>query len=127
MSSGPLDKCAEVSRDRTGIELAGLTKSYGPVHAVRGVDLAITAGETVALLGRTALACRPDSGTISVFGTSPGEAARSGWMGGMLQNGSPPDRLRVREFVGSVASYYPHPLVVDGVLRASGAQELAGQ
>ena len=38
-----------------GIRLDGLTKSYpsprGPVPAVRGVDIAVAAGETVALLG----------------------------------------------------------------------------
>ena len=38
-----------------GIQLKSLVKSFrspqGPVHAVRGIDIAITAGETVALLG----------------------------------------------------------------------------
>ncbi len=43
----------------------------------------------------------------------------------MLQSGTPPERLRVREFVKLVASYYPHPLGVDDVLRMSGAQEFA--
>jgi ABC-2 type transport system ATP-binding protein len=36
---------------RDGILLAHVKKSYGPVQAVRGVNLAITPGETVALLG----------------------------------------------------------------------------
>ena len=31
-----------------GIVLSGLAKSYGPVKAVRGIDLTITPGETVA-------------------------------------------------------------------------------
>jgi ABC-type branched-subunit amino acid transport system ATPase component len=39
----------------TGITLAGLTKTFrspnGPVHAVRGIDITIARGETVALLG----------------------------------------------------------------------------
>ena len=34
-----------------GIVLSKLTKSYGAVRAVRGIDLEIAAGETVALLG----------------------------------------------------------------------------
>lgn len=124
--------------DRPGIELASLTKSYGHVQAVRGVDLAITAGETVALLGPNGAGksttidlllglSQPDSGSVTVFGTSPGEAAGSGWISGMLQSGSPPEHLRVREFVKLVASYYPHPLGVDDVLRASGALEFADQ
>ena len=33
------------------IELSGLEKSYGPVQAVRGVDLSVAPGEIVALLG----------------------------------------------------------------------------
>ena len=39
----------------TGIRLSGLAKTYatptGPVPAVRGIDISIPAGETVALLG----------------------------------------------------------------------------
>jgi ABC-2 type transport system ATP-binding protein len=122
--------------DEPGIELAGLTKSYGHVQAVRGIDLAIKAGETVALLGPNGAGkstsidlllglSRPDFGSVSVFGASPAEAVRSGWIGGMLQSGSPPDHLRVREFVELVASYYPHALRVDDALRASGAQGFA--
>ena len=34
-----------------GLSLRGLSKSYGPVRAVAGVDLDIVAGETVAMLG----------------------------------------------------------------------------
>ena len=34
-----------------GIRLAALSKSYGPVLAVDGIDLVIAPGETVALLG----------------------------------------------------------------------------
>ena len=36
---------------RVGIELNGLTKSYGEVRAVRGIDISVAPGETVALLG----------------------------------------------------------------------------
>lgn len=121
---------------RAGIELAGLTKSYGQVRAVRGIDLTVGAGETMALLGPNGAGksttidlllglSRPDAGTVSVFGTSPGEAVRAGWVGGMLQTGSPPDHLRVRELVALVASYYPRPLRVDDVLRVTGARAFA--
>ncbi len=36
---------------RTVIEVAGLTKRYGEVEAVRGIDLAVRAGETFGFLG----------------------------------------------------------------------------
>jgi ABC-2 type transport system ATP-binding protein len=121
-----------------GIVLSRLAKSYGPVRAVRSVDLVIAPGETVALLGPNGAGktttidmmlglTRPDGGTVSIFGAPPSYAVRSGWVGGMLQTGSPLDHLRVREIVTLMASYYPHPLPVEDVLRRTGAVEFARQ
>jgi ABC-2 type transport system ATP-binding protein len=121
-----------------GIELSQVAKSFGSVQAVRGIDLAVAPGETVALLGPNGAGKTttidmilgltiPDSGTVSLFGASPREAVKSGWVGGTLQDGSPPDQLRVRELVTLVASYYPHPLDVDDVLRQTGTADLAGR
>jgi ABC-2 type transport system ATP-binding protein len=121
-----------------GIALSQLSKSYGTVRAVRGVDLAIAPGETVALLGPNGAGktttiemllglTRPDNGTVSIFGRTPAAAVRAGWVGAMLQTGSPLDHLRVRELVSLMASYYPHPLPVDHVLRLTGADEFARQ
>jgi ABC-2 type transport system ATP-binding protein len=118
--------------------LSGLAKSYGPVRAVRGVDLVIAPGETVALLGPNGAGktttidmmlglTRPDEGRASIFGVPPAAAVRDGYVGAMLQTGSPLDHLRVREQVAMMASYYPHPLPVDDVLRVTGADEFAGQ
>jgi ABC-2 type transport system ATP-binding protein len=126
----------EPEQGRMGIELSKVAKSYGSVRAVRGIDLAVAPGETVALLGPNGAGktttidmifglARPDSGTVSVFGASPTEAVKSGWVSGTLQDGSPPDQLRVRELVTLVASYYPHPLGVDDVLRQTGTADIA--
>lgn len=54
---------------------------------------------------------RPDNGTVLVLalGASPAEAVRADRVGGMRQDRSPPDYLRVRELVRLAASYYPHP------------------
>jgi ABC-2 type transport system ATP-binding protein len=120
-----------VSRPRDGIVLDGVHKSYGPVHAVRGIDLAITPGETVALLGPNGAGKsttidiilglgRPDGGVVTVFDRSPAEAVAEGRVGGMLQTGQLIDNLSVRELVAMTASLYPHPLGIDEVLDATG-------
>jgi ABC-2 type transport system ATP-binding protein len=118
--------------------LSGLVKSYGPVRAVRGIDLVIAPGETVALLGPNGAGktttidmmlglTRPDEGRASIFGVPPAAAVRDGYVGAMLQTGSPLDHLRVRELVALMASYYPRPLPVEDVLEITGADEFAGQ
>ncbi len=121
-----------------GIVLSCLSKSYGNLRAVRSVDLMIAPGETVALLGHNGAGktttidmmlglTRPDDGSISIFGASPAAAVRSGWVGGMLQTGSPLEYLKVREVVALTGSYYPNPLPTDEVLRLTGADEFADQ
>jgi len=121
-----------------GIVLSRLSKSYGNLRAVRSVDLTIAPGETVALLGPNGAGktttidmmlglTRPDQGSISIFGESPATAVRSGWVGGMLQTGSPLEYLKVREVVALTGSYYPNPLPTEEVLRLTGADEFADQ
>jgi ABC-2 type transport system ATP-binding protein len=121
-----------------GIALSRLTKSYGQVRAVRGIDLSIARGETVALLGPNGAGktttidmvlglTKPDSGSVSLFGMPPAEAVAKGAVGGMLQTGELVQYLTVREAVTMVASVYPHPLRVDDVLRLTGAAAFADQ
>jgi ABC-2 type transport system ATP-binding protein len=128
------DRAEEVA----GVEATSLTKAYGPVRAVRGVDLSIAAGETVALLGPNGAGksttidmilglTHPDEGSVTVFGSSPVAAVRAGKVGGMLQGGAPVDHLRVRELVALVASYYPHPMGVAEVLAMTGCERFARQ
>ncbi len=118
--------------------LSGLRKSYGPIEAVRGVDLAIAPGETVALLGPNGAGksttidlllglARPDAGSVSLFGLAPADAVASGLVGGMLQTGSLVEHLSVAELVAVVASLYPDPLPVDEVLDTTGAAAYAQQ
>jgi ABC-2 type transport system ATP-binding protein len=121
-----------------GIVLSRLSKSYGPVRAVRSIDLVIAPGETVAILGPNGAGktttidmvlglTRPDSGRISLFGMPPAEAVAAGVVSGMLQTVSLIEYLSVRELVTMVASLYPRPLPVDEVLRLTGATEFAGR
>jgi ABC-2 type transport system ATP-binding protein len=125
----------------TGVRLQGLTKSFhtprGDVHAVRGIDIAIDPGETVALLGPNGAGksttidmllglAVPDAGTASVLGRSPQAAVDAGLVGAMLQTGGSLIRdLTVRELVAMMASLYPAPLDVDEVLELTGIADIA--
>jgi ABC-2 type transport system ATP-binding protein len=125
-----------------GISLRGLTKTFrspqGPVRAVRGVSLDITAGETVALLGPNGagksttidmlLGLLPvDEGEVSVFGMSPHQAIRVGAIGAMLQSGAVLKDLTVRELISMMASLYDRPLPVDEVLALGNITDIAAR
>ncbi len=122
--------------------MQGLVKSFrgpqGPVHAVRGIDVAIDAGETVALLGPNGAGksttidmllglLEPDEGSVSVFGRAPAQAVAEGAVGGMLQTGELIRDLSVRELVAVMASLYPRPLDVDEVLAVAGIESIGEQ
>jgi ABC-2 type transport system ATP-binding protein len=119
-----------------GVEIRGLTKSYGSVRAVRGIDATIAPGETVALLGPNGAGksttldillglLDPNNGSATVFGMSPPDAVASGTVGAMLQTGGLIRDLRVRELVAMMAALYPDPLDVDEVLHLTGTESLA--
>jgi len=125
-----------------GIRLASLAKTFqspqGPVRAVRGIDLDIAPGETVALLGPNGAGksttiemllglTRPDAGTVSVFGLAPERAVDEGNVGAMLQTGSLIRDLSVGELVAMIASLYPEPLDVHDALELAGIASLAGR
>jgi ABC-2 type transport system ATP-binding protein len=125
-----------------GIRLAGLVKSFdtphGPVRAVRGVDIAIEPGETVALLGPNGAGksttidmllglAAPDRGSVSLFGGTPEDAIAAGRVGAMLQTGALLRHLSVRELIAMMASLYPNPLDVDEVIELCGVRAAAEQ
>jgi ABC-2 type transport system ATP-binding protein len=123
-----------------GIILSGLAKTFrapsGAVRAVRGVDLRIAPGETVALLGPNGAGktttidmmlglLPPDAGDVTLFGMAPQAAVAAGSVGAMLQTGQVINDLTVREIVGVMGSLYPDPLPVDEVLELTGMEPLA--
>ncbi|HEU5265773.1 MAG TPA: ABC transporter ATP-binding protein [Jatrophihabitans sp.] len=127
-------------RAGTGIRLSGLTKSFkspgGPVRAVRGIDVEIPAGETIALLGPNGAGksttidmmlglLAPDAGEIEIFGVTPERAIAAGQIGAMLQVGGVAQYLSVRELLTMVASLYPHPMPVDEVIELTRIHDLA--
>jgi ABC-2 type transport system ATP-binding protein len=121
-----------------GIELRDLAKSYGSIEAVRGIDVSVEPGETVALLGPNGAGksttidmllglTRPDRGDVHIFGAPPKDAVSRGAVGAMLQTGALIRDLSVRELLTMVASLYPEPLHVDEVIDQTGIGDIAHQ
>jgi ABC-2 type transport system ATP-binding protein len=123
-----------------GIELHGLEKTFaspaGPVRAVRGIDVEVHEGETVALLGPNGAGKsttvdmllglqRPDAGTVSVFGGAPDHAVAGGRVGAMLQEGGVLRDLSVAELVAMMAALFPRPLDVDETLRLAQLSDIS--
>jgi ABC-2 type transport system ATP-binding protein len=122
----------------SAISVSGLTKSYGEIEAVRGIDISIDTGETVTLLGPNGAGksttidmilglAEPDEGAVSVFGGVPSAAIDAGLVGAMLQTGALIRDLSVRELVEMVASLYPAPLDVEETLELTGLSNIAAQ
>jgi ABC-2 type transport system ATP-binding protein len=125
-----------------GVELRGAAKTYRNagtvVHAVRGIDVSIERGETVALLGPNGAGksttidmvlglISPDSGTVSLLGGPPKDAVARGMVGTMLQSGALIRDVTPRELIAMMAALHPHPLEVDEALELAGVTEVAGR
>ncbi|TSB25773.1 ABC transporter ATP-binding protein [Streptomyces benahoarensis] len=118
------------------VSFRGVTKRYGTVRAVDGIDLELHPGETVALLGPNGagksstldllLGLRtPDTGTVGVFGTTPQRAIAQGKVGAMLQSGGLMQGVKVRELVGLARDLHPRAYPLDDILRAADLTDIA--
>ena len=92
------------------LDLRGVHKSFGAVHAVRGVDLSVRCGEVVAFLGPNGAGktstidmvlglSRPDRGVVGVFGLTPRAAISKGLVSAVMQTGGLLKDLTVSETV----------------------------
>ncbi len=111
-----------MSDESLAVRVRGLVKSYGAVHAVRGIDLDIRQGEIFALLGPNGAGKtttveilegyrRRDQGEVRVFGYDPARerAKMLPRVGIVLQKTGVDRYLTVAETVRMYASYYPKP------------------
>jgi ABC-2 type transport system ATP-binding protein len=115
------------------VSVAGLTKSYGGVEAVRAIDFEIRSGEVFGLLGPNGAGKtttveilegyrRRDGGTVAVLGEDP-ERAGTDWrqrIGVVLQSSAVYGTLTVREMLELFAGYYAAPRPVDEVVELVG-------
>ena len=117
------------------ISIKGLRKSYGPVEAVRGIDIQISRGEVFALLGPNGAGKTTtveilegyrsrDGGEVSVLGVDPavGGRALKERVGIVLQSTGIDPYLTVAETVELYSGYYPHPRPVDEVIDLVGLE-----
>jgi len=122
-------------QDGAAIEVRGLTKSYGGVHAVRGIDLTVQRGHIFALLGPNGAGKTTtveilegyrsrDGGTVQVLGYDPGRQRQrlKPQIGIVLQSTGIDHYLTVAETVAMYAGFYPHPRPVDEVIQLVGLE-----
>lgn len=118
------------------VHAAGLHKSFGKVHAVRGLDLTVQPGEVVAFLGpngagkTTAIdmilgLSAPDQGSVSIFGHTPRGAIARGQVAAVMQTGGLLRDITVRETVQLNAAMFDSSRPVDEVLARAGILEIA--
>jgi ABC-2 type transport system ATP-binding protein len=120
------------------IELRGLTKSFGSVRAVRGIDLTVRPGEIIAFLGPNGAGktttidmmlglSRPDEGTALVYGMEPSAAVRHGLISAVMQTGGLLRDLTVEETLRLTASLFSNTRPVAEVLGRAGIADIAGR
>jgi ABC-2 type transport system ATP-binding protein len=107
------------------------------VEALRGVDLAIRAGEVVAMLGpngagkTTSISLmlglrQPTAGQVRLFGLPPTDRRARSRCGVMLQESGTTAVLTVAEIVDLFRAYYPAPLPGERAIAMAGLAEQAG-
>ncbi len=118
------------------VRLQGVTKDFGQVHAVRGIDLEIQPGEMVAFLGPNGAGktttidmilglSQPTPGTVEVLGMAPRQAIARGLVAAVMQTGGLLKDLTVRETVQYTASLFADTKPVDEVLESAGIAGIA--
>jgi ABC-2 type transport system ATP-binding protein len=116
--------------------LHGASKRYGGIVALAETDLAVRAGEVLAVLGANGAGktttlglltgrLAPDGGRAELFGADPRDAAVRRGIGVMLQEAGLGDTIRVAEHVHLFSSYYANPRPVAETLAMAGLTDLA--
>ena len=121
--------------DGLAVDVRGLSKSYGNVHAVRDVDLQIQHGEIFALLGPNGAGKTTtveilegyrsrDAGSVEVLGYDPGRERRplKNRIGIVLQSTGVENYLTVAETISMYSGFYPDPRPVDEVIELVGLE-----
>ncbi|MGR6090843.1 ABC transporter ATP-binding protein [Brevibacterium sp. CSND-B09] len=120
----------------SAVNLTSLTKSFGELTAVDGLNLDIRPGEVVAFLGPNGAGktttidmllglSRPDGGSVEIFGMPPRRAVALGLVSSVMQTGGLLDDLTVRETVDYTSAIFASSLDTDLVLERAGITDIA--
>lgn len=123
---------------QTAVSLRGVTKNFGDIEAVRGIDLEIQQGEVVAFLGPNGAGktttidmllglSKPTTGNVEVMGMTPRDAIAHGLVSAVMQTGGLLKDMTVRETVAYMASLFANTESVDDVLARAGITQIAGR
>lgn len=116
------------------IEMKRVSKMFKDKKAVNDLSFRIEKGSVTAILGpngagkTTALSMilgllEPTEGEIKVFGKAPKDQSVRDKTGAMLQEVSIMDRLKVREVLELIRSYYPNPMDMESLITLTGLQD----
>jgi ABC-2 type transport system ATP-binding protein len=128
---GPGARGDDVATDDDAACLRAVSKQYGAVHALAGIDLHLRRGSTVALLGpngagkSTAIGVLlgvldADQGSARLFGMPPAAAIAAGRVGAMLQDGELMAGVRVGALLDVIGNLYPHPGDLSALIQEAG-------
>jgi ABC-2 type transport system ATP-binding protein len=117
------------------VRLHGVTRRFGEVRALDGIEVSIPVGQTVALLGpngagkSTAIGLilgliEPTDGSVETLGLPPSRAVSNGRIGAMLQTSGLPTYVHVDELVDFTRHLYRQPLALDALLERAGLSAL---
>ena len=120
------------------LRLDDVSKQFGDVHAVDGIDLTVEPGEIVAFLGPNGAGktstidmvlglSRPTAGSVQVLGMEPRAAIERGLVSAVMQTGGLLKDLTVRETVAYIRSLFGSTEPVDDVLARAGISGLASR
>jgi ABC-2 type transport system ATP-binding protein len=122
-------------RDAAAVLLAGVSKSYGTVRALDGLNLEIPPRVIVALLGANGAGkttsirvmlglAGADAGTARLFGVRPSDAVGAGQVGAMLQDAELMTGVTVSGLLRCIGGLYPQSLDLETAIRLTGLEEI---
>lgn len=124
------------AQEQPSVEFRGVTKSFGEVVALNGLDFSVYPGEVLAMLGPNGAGKstvvdlmlglrKPDTGSVTVLGTDPMKAVAQGKVSALLQRGSLPVGARVGEILDLSRRLYGSSRTLDEVIELAGLTGLA--